>query len=41
MSHLSHRNFSVENSMGKYFLGWILGVPVVVLVGVYLVTHLL
>jgi hypothetical protein len=31
----------VENAMGKYFLGWILGVPVVVLVGVYLVTHLL
>jgi hypothetical protein len=41
MSYFSHRNFSVENMMGKYFLGWILGVPVVVLVGVYLVTHLL
>jgi len=27
--------------MGKYFLGWILGVPVVVLVGIYLVMHVL
>jgi hypothetical protein len=30
-----------ENEMGKYFLGWILGVPVVVLVGIYLVMHVL
>ena len=30
-----------ENDMGKYFLGWILGVPAVVLVGIYLVTHIL
>jgi hypothetical protein len=25
--------------MGKYFLGWLLGVPVVVLVVVYLIFH--
>ena len=31
----------LENEMGKYFLGWILGVPVVVLVGIYLVMHVL
>lgn len=30
-----------ESEMGKYFLGWILGVPAVVLVGIYLVSHLL
>ncbi|MEP7138807.1 MAG: hypothetical protein ABI745_04230 [Caldimonas sp.] len=30
-----------EIEMGKYFLGWILGVPAVVLVGIYVVTHLL
>jgi hypothetical protein len=30
-----------ESDMGKYFLGWILGVPAVVLVGIYLVTHIL
>ena len=30
-----------ESEMGKYFIGWILGVPAVVLVGIYLVTHLL
>jgi hypothetical protein len=29
-----------EMAMGKYFLGWLLGVPVVVLVVVYLVFHL-
>jgi hypothetical protein len=29
-----------EIFMGKYFLGWILGVPAVVLVGFYLLTHL-
>jgi len=27
--------------MGKYFLGWILGVPVVVLIGIYVITHVL
>jgi hypothetical protein len=26
--------------MGKYFLAWILGVPAVVLVGIYLLSHL-
>jgi len=26
--------------MGKYFLAWVLGVPAVVLVGFYLVSHL-
>jgi len=31
----------LERIMGKYFLGWILGVPAVVLVGIYLVSHLL
>jgi hypothetical protein len=28
-----------EMMMGKYFLGWLLGVPVVVLAVVYLVFH--
>jgi hypothetical protein len=28
-----------EIAMGKYFLGWILGVPVIVLVVIYLVMH--
>ena len=28
-----------ETAMGKYFLGWILGVPVIVLVVIYLVMH--
>jgi hypothetical protein len=32
---------SLRNAMGKYFLGWLLGVPAVVLVGIYLVTHIL
>ena len=36
----THRNFQ-ESDMGKYFLGWILGVPAVVLVGIYVVSHLL
>ena len=30
-----------ENVMGKYFIGWILGVPAVVLVGIYLLSHVL
>jgi hypothetical protein len=30
----------VESEMGKYFLAWILGVPAVVLVGIYFVAHL-
>jgi hypothetical protein len=29
-----------ESSMGKYIFAWILGVPAVVLVGIYLVSHL-
>ena len=28
-----------EQAMGKYFLGWILGVPVIVLVAIYLFMH--
>jgi hypothetical protein len=35
-----HPNSFQESSMGKYFLAWILGVPAVVLVGIYLVAHL-
>jgi len=27
--------------MGKYALGWLLGIPAVVLVGFYVITHLL
>jgi len=27
--------------MGKYFFAWILGVPAIVLVGIYAFTHLL
>jgi|GEM_PF-3092143 len=36
-----HIHFSQESVMGKYFLGWLLGVPAVVLVGIYVVTHVL
>jgi hypothetical protein len=32
--------FQLEIEMGKYLLAWILGVPAVVLVGIYLVSHL-
>ena len=28
-----------ENGMGKYFIGWLLGVPAIVLVLLYLVFH--
>ena len=28
-----------ENEMGKYVLGWFLGVPVVVLVVLYMIFH--
>jgi hypothetical protein len=28
------------NDMGKYIFAWILGVPAVVLAGIYLVAHL-
>ena len=31
---------ALESDMGKYFIGWLLGVPAVVLVGIYLVSHL-
>lgn len=31
----------LESDMGKYLLGWILGVPLVVLVGIYVVMHVL
>jgi len=27
--------------MGKYLFAWILGVPAIVLVGIYVVTHML
>lgn len=30
----------LEIDMGKYFIGWILGVPVVVLAGIYVVSRL-
>jgi hypothetical protein len=30
-----------ERVMGKYLLAWVLGVPAVVLVGIYLITHIL
>jgi hypothetical protein len=33
------RPCNLEMNMGKYFLGWLLGVPVVVLVLIYLVFH--
>jgi hypothetical protein len=32
-------NFQVSG-MGKYLFAWILGVPAIVLVGIYLVAHL-
>lgn len=31
----------LEIDMGKYFIGWILGMPVVVLAGIYVVSRLL
>ena len=37
---LRHPNFHLENDMGKYIFAWILGVPAIVLVGIYLVAHL-
>jgi hypothetical protein len=38
-SRIQHgpNNPSKEIQMGKYFLGWLLGVPVIVLVIIYLV----
>jgi bacteriorhodopsin len=35
----SRRPSTKEHIMGKYFIGWLLGVPVVVLVLAYLVFH--
>ena len=35
----SHVNRYQETFMGKYVLGWFLGVPVVVLVIIYLIFH--
>jgi hypothetical protein len=29
-----------ESDVGKYLFAWILGVPAIVLVGIYLVSHL-
>jgi hypothetical protein len=34
------RNSTWEMMMGKYVLAWLLGVPAIVLVGVYAFTHL-
>jgi hypothetical protein len=31
------RNIDKEQNMGKYLIGWILGVPAIVLVVIYLV----
>jgi len=30
----------LENDVGKYLIGWLLGVPAVVLVDIYLISHL-
>jgi hypothetical protein len=30
---------SFENTMGKYFIGWLLGVPAIVLVVLYFFFH--
>lgn len=35
---LQHHCFE-EQIMGKYFLGWILGVPAIVLVAIYIFMH--
>jgi hypothetical protein len=29
-----------ENDMGKYVVAWVLGVPALLLVGIYLLSHL-
>jgi|GEM_PF-4980764 len=28
-----------ENDMGKYFIGWLLGIPAIILVLLYLIFH--
>ena len=36
---MRHRSMSLpptEHDMGKYFIAWLLGIPAVVLVGIYL-----
>jgi len=38
-SKLIIRNTAKEIKMGKYFLGWLLGVPVFVLVIIYLINN--
>jgi hypothetical protein len=30
----------VENEMGKYLIAWVLGVPAVLLAGIYLLSHI-
>jgi hypothetical protein len=30
----------LENMMGKYLIAWVLGVPAVLLAGIYLLSHL-
>ena len=36
---MTERFENKENMMGKYFLGWILGVPAIVLVLIYFFMH--
>jgi hypothetical protein len=38
LNHVPNRN-KLGGSMGKYFLGWLLGVPVFVLVLIYFFFH--
>lgn len=37
--HEVHQPINKENDMGKYFIAWLLGVPGIVLVLVYLFMH--
>jgi len=39
MESYSLHNFSRSTIMGKYFLAWILGVPAIVLVLIYMFFH--
>jgi hypothetical protein len=39
LADLSHRSPHPEREMGKYVLAWLLGVPTVVLVILYLFFH--
>jgi hypothetical protein len=36
---MGHRNRSRRDSMGKYIIGWLLGIPAIVLVILYLFFH--